>query len=70
MISPLFYSGLKKVTHKIREAKLIAVTDGTFLKDFLSGSISCEDLKTESKRFLMEVTETYDIIMDKIHGDY
>ena len=67
---PLFYIGVKKVTHKLREAKSIAVTDDTFLKAFLSSSISCEDLKTESKRFLMEGTETYNIIMDRIHGDY
>ena len=66
----LFYSGLKKVKHKIREEKSIAVTDDTFPKDFLSGSISCEDLKTEAKWVLMEGTETYDKIIDKIHGDY
>jgi len=28
---PLFYSGVKKVTHKLREAKSIAITDVTFL---------------------------------------
>ena len=66
---PLFYSGVKKVTHKLREAKFIAVTDDTFLKKFLSGSISCEDLKTEAKGFLMKGAETYDKIMDKIHVD-
>ena len=66
----MFYSGLKKVTHKLREEKSIAVTDDTFLKEFLSGSISCEDLKTEAKIFLMEGTETYNKIMDKIHVDY
>ena len=63
---PLFYSGVKKVTHKLREAKLIAVTNDTFLRAFLSGSISCEDLKNKTKGFLMEGTETYDKIMDKI----
>ena len=67
---PLFYSGVKKVTHKLQKVKSIAITDDTFLKAFLSGSISCEDLQTKSKRFLMEGTETYNIIMDKIHGDY
>ena len=67
---PLSYSGMKKVTHKLREASSIAVTDDTFLKAFLSDSVSCEDLKTKSKGFLMEGTETYDKIMDKIHVDY
>ena len=66
----LLNSGVKKVTYKLRENKSIAVTDNTFLKAFLSGSISCEDLKTEAKGFLMEGTETYDKIMDKIHVDY
>ena len=67
---PLFYNGVKKVVHKLREARSIAVTDDTFLKAFLSGSISCEDLKTEAKEVLMEGTETHDKIMDKIHVDY
>ena len=61
---PLFYSNVKKVTHKLREAKPIVVTDTTFLKAFLSGLISCDDLKTEAKGY-MEGTETYDNIMDK-----
>ena len=52
----LFYSVVKKVTHKLREANSIAVTDDTFLKAFLSGSISCEELKTEAKGFLLEGT--------------
>ena len=67
---PLFYSGVKKVTHKLWEARSMAVTNDTFLKAFLSGSISCEDLNTEAKGFLVEGTETYDKIMDKIHVDY
>ena len=67
---PLFYSGVEKVTHKLREAKSISVTDDTFLKVFLSGSISCEDLKTKSKGFLMEGTKTYNKIMDKTHVGY
>ena len=53
---PLFYSSVKKVTYKLMEAKSIAVTDDTFLKVFLSGLISCEDLKAESKMLLMEGT--------------
>ena len=67
---PFFYSGVKKITHKLREADSIAITDDTFLKTFLSSSMSCEDLKTESKSFLMEGTETHNKIMDNIHGDY
>ena len=67
---PLFYSGVKKVTHKLQEVKSIAVTDDTFFKAFLSGLISCEDLKTEAKRFLVEGTEMYDKIMDKIYVGY
>ena len=67
---PLFYSGVKKVTHKLREANSIAVTDDTFLKAFLSGSISCEELKTEAKGFLLEGSAQYDTILDKIHSDY
>ena len=67
---PLFYSILKEATHKLWEAKLIAVTDNTFFKAFLSGLISCKDLKTEAKRFLMEGTETYTKILNKIYVDY
>ena len=66
----MFYSGVKKVTHKLRKAKSITVTDHTFFKAFISGSISCEDLKTEAKGFLIEGTEMYNKIMDKIHVDY
>ena len=54
----------------MREAKSIAVTDDTFLKTFLSGSISCEELKTEAKGFLIEDSATYAEILDKIHVDY
>ena len=67
---PLFYSSVKKVTHKLREARSIAITDDTFLEAFLSGSISWKDLKIKSKGFLMEDTDAYDKIMDKIHVDY
>ena len=61
---------MKKVTYKLWEAKLITVTNNTFLKAFLSGSISCENLKTKAKGVLIEGTETYNKIMDKIHVDY
>ena len=66
----LFYSSVKKVTHKLQEVRPIAVTDDTFLKAFLSGSISCGDLKTETKGFLIEGTEPYNKIMDRIYVDY
>lgn len=66
----LFYSGIKKFTHKFREANSIAFTDDTFLKAFLSGSICCEELKTKAKGFLMDGSTKYDTILDMTHINY
>ena len=47
-----FYLGVKEVTHKLQEAKLIAITDDIFLKAFLAKAVACEELQTEVKKFL------------------
>ena len=66
----LFYLGVKKVIHQLREAKLIAVTNDTFIKVFLCKSISWEELQTESTGFLKEGNAMYDIIFDNSNADY
>ena len=67
---PKFYSDLRIIATNLCAANSIAVSDDSFPKAFLSGTINVDVLQQSTKDFLKEGNKTCSHIMDLFQVDY
>ena len=64
-----FYLKLKRTIHLLSAEMSATVTDNSFLKAFLAKSTSCEEIQTEAKTLLIDGSEMWFVILDRICAD-
>ena len=65
-----FYSSSKKILHKLKKSKSIAVTDNVFLKSYFAKVIQTPELQHEVKNLLKGDKASYGAILEMIASDY
>jgi len=65
-----FYSSAKKILHRLKVAKSVAVSDDSFLRSFFAKAIDVPELQEATKQFLKQFNVKTEDILESVHNDY